>query len=92
MTSPRPPAAGTQRSGPEAPPRFLRRRRAEALAALIPLAALVALMPPFVWVFAHDGRLFGAPAALLFLLALWVAVILATRAIARRLTRPDSGP
>ena len=83
---------------PEAPPddtprpRFLRRRRAEAVAALMPVAAFFALMPPFVWVFAHDGRVFGAPSALVFLLGLWLALVIGTRMLSRRLTRRDPGP
>ncbi|MGM0584774.1 MAG: hypothetical protein ACQEUZ_08985 [Pseudomonadota bacterium] len=81
------------RREPQEPrPRFLRRRRAEAAAALIPLAALFGLMPPFIWVFAHDGRVFGAPAILVFLLVLWLGVILATRRLARRLLRPELPP
>lgn len=77
---------------PEERPRFLRRRRAEAAAALVPLAALFVLMPPFVRIFAHDGRVLGAPVVLLFLLGLWIAVIVATRILARRLLRPDAEP
>ena len=79
-------------AGPAPRPRFLRRRRAEALAALIPIAAFLALMPPFVRIFAHDGRVFGAPTVLVFLLALWVGLVVATRMLARRLTRRDPEP
>ena len=77
---------------PEARPRFLRRRRVEAAAGLLPLAAFFLLMPPFVHVFAHDGRLFGAPTALVFLLALWIGLILGVRALNRRLVRREPEP
>ncbi|MEM1314658.1 MAG: hypothetical protein AAGI51_08900 [Pseudomonadota bacterium] len=79
------------RPAPEAPrPRFLRRRRAEAAAALVPLFALFALMPPFIGVFAHDGRTLGAPSVLVFLLAVWAGLILVTRRLARRLADRDA--
>jgi len=73
-------------------PRFLRRRRAEALAAIVPIAAFLALMPPFVRIFAHDGRVFGAPAALVFLMLLWSGLVIVTRLLARRLVRSDPEP
>ncbi|SDX13938.1 hypothetical protein SAMN05444336_103415 [Albimonas donghaensis] len=70
-------------------PRFLRRRRAETLSGLLPIAAFFALMPPFVRIFAHDGRIFGAPAILVFLLTLWLGLILVVRALSRRLLNSD---
>lgn len=70
-------------------PRFLRRRRAETLSGLLPLAAFFALMPPFVRIFAHDGRIFGAPSALVFLLGLWLGLVIAARMLSRRLLNPD---
>lgn len=70
-------------------PRFLRRRRAEAAAALVPLFALFALMPPFIGVFVHDGRTLGAPSILIFLLAVWAGLIAATRRLARGLVDRD---
>ncbi|MEC9431460.1 MAG: hypothetical protein VYD87_01000 [Pseudomonadota bacterium] len=70
-------------------PRFLRRRRAETLSGLLPLVGFFALMPPFVRIFAHDGRVFGAPAILVFLLTLWLGLVLAVRALSRRLLNPD---
>ena len=82
-TPPRPPPPAGRDRGVRLP----RRRRAEALAALLPLVGLFALMPPFIRVFAHDGRIFGAPSALVFLLAVWLGLILGTRRLARRLAR-----
>lgn len=84
------PAAAGGTEGPR--PRFLRRRRAEALAAIVPIAAFLALMPPFVRVFAHDGRVLGAPAALVFLLVLWAGLVVVTRMLSRRLMRRDPEP
>ena len=86
------PASAAEPEARAARPRFLRRRRAEALAAIVPIAAFLALMPPFVRIFAHDGRVFGAPAALVFLMLLWSGMILATRLLARRLLRRDPEP
>ena len=80
-------AAGTEAAS--ARPRFLRRRRAEALAAILPLFALFLLMPPFILIFANDGRIFGAPTVLIFLLAVWIALIIGTRRVARRLIRRE---
>ena len=82
------PAPRSPDADPEKPP-FLRRRRAEALAALVPLVGLFLLMPPFVRIFAHDGRILGAPSALIFLLVVWIGLILGTRRLARRLVRRD---
>ena len=56
---------------------------------LLPIAAFFALMPPFVRIFAHDGRIFGAPAILVFLLTLWLGLILVVRALSRRLLNSD---
>ena len=50
------------------------------------------LMPPFVRIFAHDGRVFGAPAALVFLMLLWSGLVIVTRLLARRLVRSDPEP
>lgn len=73
--------------GPDAVARLPRRRRAEALAALLPVAGLFLLMPPFIRVFAHDGRILGAPSVLVFILAVWIGLILGARRLARRLAR-----
>ncbi|MAS43832.1 MAG: hypothetical protein CML46_11550 [Rhodobacteraceae bacterium] len=84
--APRPPTREDEGAGR---PRFLRRRRAETLSGLLPIAAFFALMPPFVRIFAHDGRIFGAPAILVFLLTLWLGLILVVRALSRRLLNSD---
>lgn len=84
-------SSGSRPSEPRA--RLPRRRRAEALALLLPLAGLFLLMPPFIRVFAHDGRVLGAPSALIFLLAVWLGLILGTRRLAHRLARrTEDGP
>ena len=91
MSSASPPAEPPPPAEREA--RLPRRRRAVALAALMPLVGLFLLMPPFIRVFAHDGRVFGAPSALVFLLAVWLGLILLTRRLGRRLARRDpDGP
>jgi hypothetical protein len=85
--------AARRSAGAEAAARLPRRRRTEALAALLPLAGLFLLMPPFVRVFAHDGRILGAPSVLVFILAVWVGLILGARRLARRLgSRAEGGP
>ena len=90
--SPAQPPAEVEPGARAARPRFLRRRRAEALAAIVPIAAFLALMPPFVRIFAHDGRVFGAPAALVFLMLLWSGLVIVTRLLARRQVRSDPEP
>ncbi|MFO7855346.1 MAG: hypothetical protein R6V44_09030 [Paracoccaceae bacterium] len=57
------------------------------MAALLPLAGAFLLMPPFIGVFAHDGRILGAPSVLVFILAVWIGLILGARGLARRLGR-----
>ncbi|HKK35293.1 MAG TPA: hypothetical protein VJ994_03290 [Paracoccaceae bacterium] len=89
---PAPPRAGTaaqvlRSRGPDAAARLPRRRRAEALAALLPLVGLFLLMPPFIRVFAHDGRILGAPSVLVFILAVWIGLVVGARRLARRLAR-----
>ncbi len=69
----------------EGVPRRLGRRRTETAAALLPVLGVFLLMPPFVRVFAGDVTVFGAPLILAYLLAVWVALIVAAAQLSRGL-------
>ncbi|SET52846.1 hypothetical protein [Oceanicella actignis] len=73
--------------GAEDAPRALRRRRIEAQAALLPALGLFALTPPFIRVFAEGRGPFGAPLILLYIGGVWLALIVAARALSRALER-----
>ncbi len=68
----------------ESAPKRLRLRRAHSIAAVVPAAGLFLLMPPFILAFASDAAVFGAPLLLVYLLAVWAGLIVATAMLARR--------
>jgi hypothetical protein len=69
---------------PSLPPR-LRPRRAQSLAALLPMLGAFLLVPPFITVFAADASIFGVPMLLAYMLAVWVALIFGAWRLSGRL-------
>ena len=62
-------------------------------AVVVPLAALLLFMPPFISLFAAPVSLFGVPLVVLYLFGVWAVLVLLTWWIARRLAASgDSGP
>ncbi|HUF57031.1 MAG TPA: hypothetical protein VMM55_10785 [Thermohalobaculum sp.] len=71
--------------------RALRARRLREVAILLPVAGLVLTMPPVANVFALPVRLGGVPLVVAYIFVVWAALILAARAIGRRLARNGGG-
>ena len=67
--------------------------RAQSAAVVVPLAGLFLLMPPFITLFATQGRLGGIPLIVLYMFGVWAALVLLTAWLARRLgDRPVPPP
>ncbi len=60
-------------------------RKARDAGLILPLAGAVALMPPVAWVVVVEGAVLGVPAVVAYVFAVWAALILAARGLARRL-------
>jgi hypothetical protein len=67
----------------------LARRKRRDAAFLLPMLAFVLLGSPIVDVFADAGRLFGIPAAVLYVFGVWFALIAACARLARSLEDGD---
>ena len=63
-----------------------RSRRARDLAIVLPVCGILALMPPFVGLFARaDIVVGGMPLVVVYLFGMWLALILAAMLVSRRL-------
>jgi hypothetical protein len=76
--------------GPDSPARplageALARRKRRDVALILPLAGVFLLVSPFLDVFARAGSLLGVPVGVLYVFAVWLGLILAAAALARRL-------
>ena len=69
----------------------LRGRKLRDAAILMPVAGLVALMPPVAGIFALPGKVFGVPLPVAYVFVVWIMLILAARALGRRLGRTRRG-
>lgn len=65
-------------------------RRIRLIAFFLPIAGLILLMPPMVFVFDRPGTLFGIPIIIAFLFFVWLSMILATYFLQRHLELPSS--
>lgn len=62
-------------------------------AVVVPLAALLLFMPPFISLFAAPVSIFGIPLVVLYMFGVWAALVLLTWWLARRLAASgDSAP
>jgi membrane protein implicated in regulation of membrane protease activity len=52
--------------------------RARQRALLVPVLGAFLLMPPFVWLFAGPGMVFGVPLIVAYLFGVWLALIVVT--------------
>lgn len=60
-------------------------------ATILPVAAAVLLLPPFILVFAAPVTVAGVPLIVVYVFAAWATIVLAAWLVARRLARkPDS--
>ena len=62
-------------------------RKLRESAILVPVVGLVALMPPVAGIFALPGKVLGVPLPVAYVFLVWIALILAARAVGRRLDR-----
>ncbi len=62
--------------------------RTVSAAVLVPLLGLLLWMPPLVGLFATPWRIFGVPLAVAYLFGVWLLLIAAAWALARRLVTP----
>ena len=69
--------------------RAIRARKLRDAAILLPTAGLVLFMPPVASIFALPVRLGGVPLVVAYIFLAWGLLILAARAIGRRLAREE---
>ena len=62
-----------------------RARKARDAAIILPLTGAVLLLPPVAWIFAQESAVFGIPLPVAYVFAVWAGLILAARALGRRL-------
>lgn len=63
----------------------LDRRKRENAAFVLPFIGAAMIVPPVLTVFEADIRLFGIPAEIVYLFAVWMALVALTARLARRL-------
>ncbi len=63
-------------------------RRVRLLAFFLPIAGLILIMPPIVFIFDRPGTVFGVPNIIAFLFFVWFAMIAATFLLQRHLPTP----
>ncbi|WP_332684879.1 hypothetical protein [Bosea sp. (in: a-proteobacteria)] len=61
-------------------------------AALLPIAATVLLLPPFILIFAAPAFVFGVPLIVAYVFGVWAVVIFAAWLVARRHAEASDGP
>ena len=67
--------------------------RTRDLALVLPVFGTLALVPPFIGLFARPGMaVAGIPLIVVYLFGLWLALILAALVLARRLAKDDGAP
>lgn len=66
------------------------RQRARDAATVLPFAAAILLMPPLIGIFAAPVILGGLPLIVLYVFAVWAAIIVGAFVLARRLTSSAS--
>lgn len=72
------------------PDQPLRQRKARDRALILPLVGLMLLMPPIAAIFQLDARVGGVPFLLVYLFAVWAALITGAAGLARRLRDIDA--
>lgn len=62
------------------------RQRIRDAATVLPFAATILLMPPLIGIFAAPVTLGGVPLIVLYVFAIWAAIVVGAFVLARRLT------
>ena len=65
-------------------------RAAHDAAKILPVAAAVLLLPPFILIFAAPGTIAGVPLIIVYVFGIWAAIVLAAWLVARRVEPHDS--
>ena len=65
-------------------------RAAHDAAKILPVAAAVLLLPPFILIFAAPASIAGVPLIVVYLFGIWAAIVLAAWLVARRVEPHDS--
>lgn len=68
----------------------LRHRKARDRALILPLVGALLLTPPLAGIFQIDARIGGVPFLLVYLFAVWAALIAGAAALSRRLREADA--
>ena len=64
-------------------------RAAHDAANILPVAAAVLLLPPFILLFTAPATIAGVPLIVVYVFGVWAAVILCALLVTRRLKTPD---
>ncbi|OAB56695.1 hypothetical protein AY600_02345 [Phormidium willei BDU 130791] len=81
--------AEPRQSGEDAPSPRPGGRRLRDLAAVLPVAMLLLVLPPYVRIFDQDSFLGGVPLLFLYIFGLWALAILVSALVARGLARRE---
>ena len=76
--------------GPAVDPALGARKLRDA-SVLLPLAGLVLLMPPVALVLSLPARIGGVPVVVIYVFLVWAFLILAARAVGRRMADKEGG-
>jgi len=67
-------------------------RRLRLVAFFLPLAGLILIMPPIVFLFDRPGSILGIPSIIAFLFAVWLVLVVAAYFMQRALSRVKTLP
>ncbi|GJL81310.1 MAG: hypothetical protein DHS20C01_09440 [marine bacterium B5-7] len=56
---------------------------------LLVISGVVLLMPPVIWIFNVQVRIFGIPLVVFYVFGVWLLLALGTAVLSRVLSRPD---
>ncbi len=65
-------------------------RAAHDAAKILPVAAAILLLPPFILIFAAPGTIAGVPLIVVYVFGIWAVIVLAAWLVARRV-EPHGG-
>lgn len=65
-------------------------RAAHDAARILPVAAAILLLPPFILIFAAPAAIAGVPLIIVYVFGAWAVIVLAAWLVARRVETPDS--
>lgn len=69
-----------------------RKKRLRESALLAPIGGLLLFMPPYIRIFDQPSSLFGIPILHIYIFSVWLAGVVLTAEIARRIAQRDRWP